>query len=621
MNQDFQQAFFEHQKGNYEIAKRKYESVLSSDPNHFEALYFLGLLYAELTEFEQAKTLIQQAVSINPAQSDAWNHLGLVLYHLRDYSDAEAAYNKSLTINQENIETLLNYAVLQSDQKKIDEAKEKYKKIITLNPNHFIAYLNLGNLYQEQKHEQQAMYCYIKAQEINPEDSRIHNNIGLLHYAAERYEEAKLSYERALRIDPKCEEAICGMSAVLIEINNCESAIKIIKKAIQNNKKNNTLYFNLGNALKKQRKFSEAINEYKRSIEQNKNFDDAYINLGMCQHELKNYIDAISSYKKALQINSESNAAAWNLGLANLTLGNFQEGWEGYEYRLKIKVFNKYYSEYKSIKNLGDIRKSDKVIVWCEQGLGDSIQFSRFLNPLIGYCKNITFHVQPELYELVKHSFGDLQVVSEKSKDNFDYQVPLLSLPKLFRVNSDSIPNNVPYLKVNQKKAIEWRNRLGINRSRKNVALAYFGNPNHINNAHRSIDLKNFGNKLDDMNIYIVQKIPEEQKMKLLNFTSIKKNYIYLGDFLSNFEDTAAIIQNMDAVISIDTALAHLAGALAKKTFILLPWSSEWRWMSKTMYTPWYPTATLIRQLEVDDWRASINTLVDGLMEKNDDNY
>ncbi|QWD76216.1 tetratricopeptide repeat protein [Polynucleobacter sp. MWH-UH24A] len=207
MNQAFQQAFFEHQNGNYDVAKRKYESVLSSDPNHFEALYFLGLLYAELTQFEQAKTFIQQAVSINPAQSDAWNHLGLVLYHLRDYSNAEAAYNKSLAINQENIEALLNYAVLQSDQKKTDEAKEKYKKIITLNPNHFLAYLNLGNLYQEQKDEQQAMYCYYKAQEINPEDLRIHNNIGLLHYAAGRYEEAKLSYERALRIDPECEEA------------------------------------------------------------------------------------------------------------------------------------------------------------------------------------------------------------------------------------------------------------------------------------------------------------------------------------------------------------------------------------------------------------------------------
>jgi hypothetical protein len=242
-----------------------------------------------------------------------------------------------------------------------------------------------------------------------------------------------------------------------------------------------------------------------------------------------------------------------------------------------------------------------RVLVWSEQGFGDNLQFERYIPKLIELGAIVTFEVQPPLADLFKEQYACSLISKGDSIGEMDLQIPLLSLPLLFRTNLESIPANIPYIQVATAKVKEWGSKLALSQEKLNIGIACSGNIHFDlkNGNKRPIPLESFSKLSNEHNLFLIQKeIRDADQIALRTL----KNIHQLGDHIQTFEDTAAIIENMDLIISIDTSLAHLAGALGQKVLILLPWCPDWRWLVAGTHSPWYPTATLFRQSSMQGW-------------------
>jgi tetratricopeptide (TPR) repeat protein len=334
----------------------------------------------------------------------------------------------------------------------------------------------------------------------------------------------------------------------------------------------------------------------------------AWVNRGVTLNELNRYEEALASYDKSISLKPDSADAFWGQALSQLVTGNFESGWKSYEYRWKrTKADPIRHQQFPLLTSLSDI-PGKSVLVWGEQGYGDTIQFSRFIEKLIELKADVIFEVQEPLKDLIQNSFLRPKIISQtESTGVIDFQIPLLSLPLLFSTNFDNIPSANSYIRADEDITIFWKDKLNPTNKKMNVGVACSGNKNHSNDQNRSMNLSFFEPIADKANLFLIQKDLREKDHDFLNqHPDIK----FLGEEIESFNDSASIIQAMDLVITVDTSLAHLSGALGKPTLILLPWSPEWRWLLDRQDSPWYPTATLFRQPNKDNWEAVINEVI-----------
>jgi hypothetical protein len=282
-------------------------------------------------------------------------------------------------------------------------------------------------------------------------------------------------------------------------------------------------------------------------------------------------------------------------------LGNFDEGWINYEYRWHRKDADlRPHSHIPPLISPSDL-VGKKILVWPEQGFGDILQFARYIPKLIDLGAQVTFEIQEPLVALFENQYPCKIVVKGSTIEGMDFQIPLGSLPLLFKSNRESIPADIPYIKVAPEKIQKWGNQLPLSKEKLNIGIACSGNINfdlkHGNK--RPIPLEYFSELAKQHNLFLIQKeLRDADQITLKTLNTIHP----LGNLINNFEDTAAIVENMDLIISIDTSLVHLAGALGKKVLVLLSWCPDWRWLSQGETNPWYPTAKVIRQPTAGDW-------------------
>ena len=328
-------------------------------------------------------------------------------------------------------------------------------------------------------------------------------------------------------------------------------------------------------------------------------------NRGGALKELKRFDDALASHDEALRIKPEYIGATWNKSLLLILTGNYLDGWMLHEARLEKEDTRKNYPKYPQLSWRGqeDI-KGKKLLIHSEQGLGDSIQFIRYLEQIHQLGAEIILEVPKALATLASTIKIPITVVEKGSRlPEFDAYCPLLSLPYVFKTTVDTIPSGVPYLYANKQKVFEWNSRLGV-KTRKRIGLVWSGSAGLKNDRHRSIPLEIFADLLKlPIEWHSLQKeYRTEDKSFLDNHPEVGQHQEELGDFA----ETAALIECMDLVISVDTSVAHLAGALGKTTWILLPYMPDCRWMLDREECPWYPTAKLLRQDEERDWKKVI---------------
>ncbi|ASV99859.1 tetratricopeptide repeat protein [Paraburkholderia aromaticivorans] len=555
----------------------------------------------------------------------------------------------------QQLDHMLRQAVGLQQNGAFAEAEELYREILELKPRHADALQLLGALTLQAGRLQEGVDLLRKALAVNAKQAPVHSNLAYALNALRRFDEALASADRALALQPKFADALnnrgnaqAGLNRPLDALGSFDRAIALMPDFAQawNNRAcvlrdlgrpadalascDHALalqpnypdaWSNRGNAFSDLNQPEEAERSYRRALELAPAFADAWNNLGLAQIDLGQHAQALSSYERALAANPAAAETHWNESLCLLQLGRFEAGWQKYEWRWERSRIKASRRAFAQPLWLGDFSIDGKtILLHAEQGLGDTLQFCRYATRVSKLGAKVVLEVQPELMRILSTLDGvDQLIEAGQPLPPFDCHCPLLSLPLAFKTDLDTMPSATPYLFADAEAARQWRERIHARADgRLKVGLVWAGgNRPHVaelrkNDARRSIAFERLAPILDVPNVqfFSLQKGPAAQQ---LDSAAWGGRMIDLTEELADFADTAALVANLDLVISVDTSTAHLAGALARPVWILNRFDTCWRWMLERTDTPWYPGARLFRQPALGDWDSVIEAVRDAL--------
>jgi tetratricopeptide (TPR) repeat protein len=488
----------------------------------------------------------------------------------------------------------------------VDQAEKTYEEIVSIQPGNINALHFLGIAYYRNKKYAPAIMCMKRVLQLQPDYADAHNNLGIILKDMGHYDEAMSCFRKAVALKPVFFEAYVNLGGILRSEGLLDEAIACFQKAAQLNPHFHGTYNDLGIMLKDTMRFDEAVFCFRKALDLNPRFLESYINLGNTL-QAKGLIDeAVACFRKAVQLCPDSAYANYNLSLALLQSGNFREGWEKYERRRDIEGLSYLRTRFSQPLWDGSDMKGGTVLLLGEQGFGDIIQFIRYAPFVTQRNARPILCCHKELQSLLQNVDGIQDVVTYGEQlPEFTAYCPLLSLPFIFRSLIETIPANIPYIRVDSSLSRQWQKKIQSGSSSLKAGLVWSGNPDNASLHYKSCLLQTFSPlaALDEVTFYSLQKgtaaiqakNPPEG-MKLIDYT----------EEINDFSDTAALIQHLDLVISVDTAVAHLAGALGKPVWMLLPYPPDWRWMLNREDSPWYPSMRLFRQCSPGDWEPVI---------------
>jgi tetratricopeptide (TPR) repeat protein len=585
---------------NFTGAEIDFELSLNFAPNRLSTLINLSIVLIKLNKFENAEKLIHKSLLHYPKNKELL--MGLV-----------EIYSILIKYNPEYAEAHTNLGNSYKDLNMYDEALASYNHAINLNPNLAQAYSNRGSLQQDLKKYQEAVEDYEKAIEINPDFPDAYSCLGIALIELKRFDEALASFEQAIEINPNYANAYLNRGIALNELKQFDEALANYNRAIEINPSFAEAYSNRGNTLKELNRLDDALASYNQAIEIKPDFAEAYLNRGLLSEWLLHYRDAILDYDRAIAVQPNYLNAYFNKALCLLRIGDFKSGLNLYEWRWKVGELELRNLSFTQPLWLGDENIQNKtILLHAEQGLGDTIQFCRYAKLVKELGARVLLEVPKSLLDLLNGLEGVDQLIEiGKPLPDSDYHCPLMSLPLAFKTELASIPNRTPYLAAANNKHEKWAQKLGV-KPKLLVGLVWSGNNMNSNDHNRSLTLKQLLPYLSDLCGYVsLQKEVREIDKQVLNGSNIKQ----FGDELNDFSDTAALCELMDLVISVDTSVAHLAGAIGKTTWVLLPHVPDWRWLLDREDSPWYPSIKIYRQTSPGDWDSVIQRVRQDLIE------
>jgi hypothetical protein len=437
-----------------------------------------------------------------------------------------------------------------------------------------------------------------------PSESAVaHYNRGVTLHELQRIDEALAAYERAIALKPDFVEALNNRGNILAGLKRHDEALASFDRALVLRPDFAEAHNNRGVTLYELRRFDEALASHDRAIALKPNHPEALNNRANALHELRRHDEALASYERAIALKTGYAEAHWNEGLARLRLGDFRGGWPGYEWGWKAGHRGTERRLARPRWTGAEPLAGKTVLLYAEQGFGDAIQFVRYAPLVAGAGARVVIEAHSSLAALLSGVQNVSSVVSRgRPLPAFDFHCPLLSLPLAFGTELHTIPARVPYLSAPKARLARWKARLPSTEGLR-IGLTWSGRK--LPDPDRSMALAQLAALLDLPGVHFVslQKDLRDSDEAALRG---RPGLLHLGPDLADFADTAAVIAQLDLVISIDTAVAHLAGALGKPVWILLPFSSDWRWLLDRDDSPWYPTARLFRQDKTRTWDAVI---------------
>jgi tetratricopeptide (TPR) repeat protein len=556
-----------HQAGRLEEAEEIYNRILVAQPDHFESLHMLGVIFHQIGKHAEAAQQIDLALRRNPNHAFALNNRGVALGELRHFEGALASFDRAIARQPDYAEALFNRGNILNELKRFEEALASYDRAIIVRPDYAEAFSNRGNTLNQLKRFEEALSSYDRAIALRPDYAEALSNRGNTLYKLKRFEEALASCDRALALRPEYAEALV----------------------------------NRGNTLNGLKRFGEALASYDRAITLRPGYAEGLSNRGTTLNELKRFQEALASYDRALALRPNHAEAHVNEALTRLLLGDFERGWKKYEWRWKKASFTSPVRNFAQPLWLGANTIEDKaILLHSEQGFGDAIQFCRYVPRVVERAARVILEVPKPLHQLMSTLPGAAQIISRGDPlPDFDLQCPLLSLPLAFGTRLETIPSVTPYLRAPPQAVMNWNARLGP-RIYPRIGLAWSGRLTHENDHNRSIGLSSLLPLLGFNATYV--SLQQDVRAGDAIVLQDRDDILRFGDELKNFSDTAALMSNLDLIISVDTSVAHLAGALAKSFWVLLPFIPDWRWLLDRDDNPWYPTARLFRQDDTRDW-------------------
>jgi tetratricopeptide (TPR) repeat protein len=485
------------------------------------------------------------------------------------------------------------------DANALDEAESVLRRLIDRAPERGMAWFLLARVRHARGDPDAAVDFLRKAIGFDPKHAPAHNDLGILLQSQGRLEDAEACYRRAINLNDKFAEAMSNLGAVLATRGRLDDATAWYGHAIAADSQLAPAHNNLGAALARLDRFDEAEVLHRRAIALKPDFADAHYNLGVALQDQGKFEDALASYASAVELKPDLVDAHWNRAYLLLTLGRYAEGWREHEWRWRRKEQPP--RSYPQPLWRGEPLDGRTILLHAEQGMGDALQFMRYVPLVAGRGGRVVLQVPAPLLRLAKASLGDhAEILADGDVlPAFDLHSPLLSLPLAFGTTLETIPADVPYVTVDPAAAARWRERLGDGKGLK-VGLVWAGNPQHKNDRNRSIALDRLKPLFGAAGVRWFSLQVGERKADLTRLPA--GTITDLSDGLSDFAETAAAISGLDLVIAVDTAAVHLAGALAKPVWVLLPFVPDWRWLVGREDSPYYPTARLFRAPARGDW-------------------
>jgi tetratricopeptide (TPR) repeat protein len=504
------------------------------------------------------------------------------------------------------------------------------------------ALLDRGNHLMDRGELAQAIKAYRELTTLVPQFGPAYRNLALALEQDGKLAEALSACRRAVALQPNDLESYLAMAKIMIRLGRIDQAVSMYELAALAAPGRSDVHANLGAALARQGRLQEAAAECQKAIDLSPQNVGAYINLGTVRAKNDDQEGAAEAYRKAISIDPGSFKAFTNLGVALSSLGkaeaaieasgravalrpldaevhynhamllllagDLKEGFREFEWRLSHPSPGFRPRSFDVPRWQGEHRRGRTLLIHAEQGLGDSLQFVRFVASAAATGGPVVLQVQTPLVELLRDSLDATVVCRDEPVPAFDLHVPLMSLPHALGTTIETIPAKVPYLKAAPAKVGEWRERLA-NYAGLKVGVVWAGSPGHRHDRMRSVPAEMVLPRLLMPGVQLFSLQKEPRAADRLVFEQLGGRVVDLAPSLESFADTAAAVSAMDLVISVDTAVAHLAGALGKPTWILLPHILDWRWQYERVDTPWYPTARLLRQPRSGDWASVLGRL------------
>jgi hypothetical protein len=573
-----QQALAHHQRGEVAKAQSLYKTILATQPQHSDALHLLGVIHIQAKQYEQAIPLIDQALEARPEMAAAHFNRALACKALNQLAAAEVGFAKALA----------------------------------LQPDYTQALQPRGMVLQALGRSEEAMHCFEELAKRTPKDASAHANLGVVLFDLKRWQEAQAAFEQALSLRPDHATHHFNLATAYQELGRLEDALRHYDHAIALQADYVDAHHNRGNVLKDLRRYEEALRSLDHAISLRPGDAQAYSNRGNVHKAMLQVHEALHDYDAAIGFNPVDAEAQFNKSLTLLLSGQFELGWTAYESRWHTKTSTGRARSFDAPAWRGQTELTGKtVLLYTEQGLGDTFQFCRYAPVLCEMGARVVMEVPASLSGVLRSLAGVSQwVIKGEALPHFDVHCPLLSLPLALKTSLETIPSHVAYLKPSLEKVQAWSVQLGLT-TRPRVGIAWRGSATHNNDRNRSIALEDFIKYLPPgVDYFSLQKeVRLDDAAALMAAHHIR----HFGASLHDFTDTAALCELMDLVISVDTSVAHLSGALGKNTWVLLPYSPDWRWLMHRSDSPWYPSMRLFRQSADLQWGPVLETVAQEL--------
>jgi tetratricopeptide (TPR) repeat protein len=527
--------------------------------------------------------------------------------------EAEKIYSRVLKAVPHQFDALNLLGTVKAQRGQAGEAYRLITAALKINPRAADAWVNLGIVLHALKRDQEALESFDKALALKSGDADALHHRGNALLALGRAQEALAAFDEALALIPRHPQARLNRGLALAALGRHEEAVTDFEAALAISPANPAAHYNYGISLFGLGRYAEAVAAYDRALSIAPDHVKAWNNRGLALQALNRFDAALTSYSKALELQKDYADAHFNQALALLTVGDFRRGFEKYEWRWR-RTGMPAHGRGRPLW-LGEYPLQGRtILLHAEQGLGDTIQFARYVPLLARAGAKVVLEVQPQLKALLRQIAGAACVVARgEPLPAFDVHCPLGSLPLALKTEPATIPTEGPYLRTDNPHIAKWCPRLeALGRPR--VAVAWSGNAQHINDRNRSIPLSHLAPlwSIGSVRFVAVQRDLRSGDAELL---AREPRVTQIGTQLDDFADTAAVLALVDLVITVDTSVAHLAGAMGRPVWVLVPFSPDWRWTLSGDSSRWYATARLFRQPSLGDWHSVIERLRSELQE------
>jgi tetratricopeptide (TPR) repeat protein len=566
-----------HREGRLVEAEQIYRAIAAADPGNFPALHLSGLLAYQQGRLADALRLVAAALKARPASAEALMDYGAILDALGRPEEALANYDRLLPARADDARLHYNRGNVQKRLGCFPEALASYDRALALAPGLAAAHQNRGVTLVELGREEEALPSFEQALALAPDlAQRIEalSNSGKILSRLKRYDAALANYDGLLKICPDHTDGLLRRGGVLAVLG----------------------------------RYDEAIAHYEQALRIAPCLVDAHLFRGNALIALDRVDEALRAFCDAGAIDPQYPTAKFNEGMVRLCLGDFRAGWEKYESRWDTSEYAAERPTYPRPQWRGERDVAGKTILLCaEQGMGDAIQFVRYAPLVAALGAKVLLGVHGPLVSLLSTVPGVSQVIADGGTlPHFDLYTPLLSLPLAFGTELATIPAHVPYIRADEERIAKWRERMPRN-GRLRIGVCWAGTSVHPNNRNRSIALERFARifSVSGLDFVSLQKDVTGADVAILS----RHGITHFADEFADFADTAAVVRMLDLLVTVDTSVAHLAGAMGKAVAVLIPFAPDFRWMRERTDSPWYPTMRLFRQNAIGDWDTPLERL------------